>query len=351
MSDYSNVSTARLNLNSVPKLLGVGPRERAGDIFNLIMNTHISPYLIGDTGTGKTITMKYLLKQLAIQKAKERGVKISDIPVYYVQLSEDDTKTGVIMGLRMVDGSLIPVDGVLAQCAREKGIIGFDEITHSTQSMLLGLNSIDGKESIISIGDRLLEAEDITVIYGSNASIHAGNIRVPPTFANRVVGYPFTYPSVDDEAIISKDTAQKKLKGNVEISVPDSVFKYIASFVQQLRPDIQKQYPLSSRNIAHAAVLMHLSKRIATGYDDYFTNGPNNESIKKQISTRILGREVNDTVLMTTPEITSFLKFVTSIGIDRFKECIKMGFGYYIDIDGSEFGGDAARQRIINSII
>jgi hypothetical protein len=352
-SKYVHVNTSRLNLNNIPKILGKGPRERATEIFQLMVGSTISPYLIGDTGTGKSLTIKNLLKEFAIYEAKRRGEKNpkeNPIPAYYVQLSQDDTKTGIIMGLRLIDGSLMPIDGVLAQCARERGVIAFDEITHSTQQMLLTLNSVDGNESIVSIGERLLDASGVTVLYGSNASIHAGNIRIPPSFANRIVGIPFTYPNAEEEAEISKDTAQRKLRDSTKpISVPDPVFKYLSKFVQQLRPDVQKQYPLSSRNIAHAAVLMHFSKRVSNTMDDYFVNGP--ESIKRQISERILDRVVNDTALMASVEVITFLNFVSSIGVEKFRECVKRGFGYYIDIDGSEFGGEAARQKIANSII
>lgn len=343
------VNTAKLDLDKVPELVGKGSRQRFNDLWSLLVQTNIPLYLVGNSGSSKSITMKNLLKRYSL-KAKR--------PAYYIQLSAEDTKTSVVIGLRLQNGSLVPIDGVLSRAAQQGAIVGIDEITHSTSNMLLMFNALDGGESIISIGDREVYAGDMKVIYGSNRSNHIGNIRIPQSFANRVIGYPFGYMEPEEEAEIAKDAAKRKLLGPGAITLPDSFFKYIASYVKENRTE---EWPLSPRNIAHAAVLCQLEynrnlKLLSNAgqkpkIDSYFSNGANVESIRRNITERITFGKINDTTDMQSQEILDFLQVVSVIGKDSFVEKIKMAMNYYIDMDGVEIIGDEQRVKIASSII
>lgn len=341
-----NISTARLNTKNIPTIVGDGPRARVQELYSLLVSTNIPLYLIGDSGTGKTLTGKTLCKLYVEAIEKRTGRKV---PAYYFQLSETDNKTSVLLGLRMWNGSMVPVEGVLAQAAREGGIVFIDEITHSTPNMLLMLNSIDGKDSVIAIGDRAIDASRLKIIYGSNRSDHVGNIRVPQSFANRVIGVPFEYPSWSDEVKISKVTAQSKLHSSITLDVPDSVVKYIASFAMKYRTP---EFPISSRNIAHCLILLQFAKKKNNRVQDkYFTTGSNVTSLRQTLAERIFGKTSNNLVDMADPQIVEFINYVSSVGVNEFREKVKMGLGLYIDIDGNKLTGQKHRQTILTSIL
>lgn len=347
-------STALLDPNSVPKIVGKEPIERVKELYRLLVSTSIPLYLVGDTGTGKSATMKKLLSLYS---------KHFDVPAYYFQLSPEDTKSNVIEGFRLIDGTLIPFDGIVAQAAKENAIVGIDEVTHSTQQMLLNLNGMDGSDSVLSTSDRSVNASGVRMIYGSNRTNVAANIRVPSSWANRVIGIPFDYPSLEDEILITKsiasrnlfmidqDDPKKRRLINKPVSVCDSVIRYICSYVASSRSG---HYALSSRNSAKAILqLENTVKRAGNDsyVDPYFSKGSNTESLRVMISQRILGKVVNDTSMLQEPSVVEFIRYVSSVGVDKFREIIKVACGFYIDIDGYEIIFEDQKQKLLTNII
>lgn len=334
------MNTALLDTSKIPPLVGRNAKLRLNELWRILTQTTIPIYCVGDSGTGKTLTMKNLAKEYSSRMG---------VPAYYVQLSAEDTKTSVIVGLRLQNGSLVPIDGVLAIAAQQNAIVIFDEITHSTSNMLLMFNSIDGGESVITIGDRRIDASGVKILYGSNRSSHVGNIRIPQSFANRVITFPFEYMEPQEEAQIAKDTAARKYV-NGQLTLPDSFYLYLANYVNDMRTP---EWPLSARNIAHAAVLTQIELNRAKGpvkTDPYFTQGSNVESIRRTISERILGK-INSTTDMQSQPIVDFLTTVSTIGKDKFVEIVKMSMSFYCDLDGAEIIGEQHRTKIGSSII
>jgi MoxR-like ATPase len=334
------IGSALLDLNKVPRIVGEGPRRLLQEALTLLERTTVPLYLIGDSGTGKS----------AIGKAIAKGYAINhNVPAYYFQLSPEDTKTTVLLGYRLINGSLEVVPGLLSQAAEEGAVVFIDEITHSTQQMLLLLNALDGKESVISIGEKAIDASRLRIIYGSNTSIYAGNIRIPPSFANRVIAIPFVYPSFEDEIAISLSIAEKNYLGS-EISIPISVVKYIVSYIRENRTPT---WPLSPRNVANSILQLQLAKRSGKPdhIDSYFTTGANVESIRKKITQRILATEIKDVTVMQRPEILEFINYVSGVGVGTFRECILRSIGYYVDIDGVELSSASHKQILYSSIL
>lgn len=349
-------STALLDLNSVPKIVGKEPIERIKELYRLLISTSTPLYFIGDTGTGKSAAMKKILSLYS---------KHFNVPAYYFQLSPEDTKSSVIEGLRLIDGTLVPFDGILAQAAKENAVVGCDEITHSTMRMLLNLNGLDGSDSVITTGSTSINANGLKIIYGSNATNVGGNIRVPSSFANRVMGIPFSYPDLEDEILIAQSIASRNLfQVDPEdtnrrrmiakpLSVPSSVIRYVCSFMSRTR---NENYALSSRNSAHALLLLENATK-KTGdkdskhIDTHFSKGSNTESLRTMISERILGQAITDTSMLQKPEIIEFIEYVSSVGVDKFREIIKIAVGFYIDIDGHEMMREKNRQTMLTSII
>jgi hypothetical protein len=347
-TNFQNVHSALLDIRKVPPTVGEKQRARANEILQLIENTDIPIYLIGPSGSGKSQTGK---RVAAVYGYRHK------VPVYYVQLSQEDTKSSIIIGHRMVNGTLTVVEGVIAEAARKSGIVFLDEITHSTEQMLLTLNSLDGHESVITIGDKRVDVKGLKVIYGSNDSSHSGNIKVPPSFANRVIPYKFNYPEWDEELSIGIELAKRNIKGNA-INTPKCVLAFFTSFIREIRKD---SYPLSIRNIAHAAILFHFATVINQNAnvrrgitDDHFKDLQNNEPRVLKIASRILNQsftQIKDVNSLLVPEVLDFIDFVSRIGVEQFKEKTLQAINYYVDMEGLDIFDIATRQQIITNII
>jgi MoxR-like ATPase len=164
-----------LNLDKVPKLVGKVARDRFMEISTLLENSSWPIYLVGPSGSGKSI----MAMNVAGWYSKKYGV-----PAYYVQLSPDQTKTSLILGLRLINGSLVPVKGLIATAMEKGGIVIVDEAAHATQELLLMFNSICDRTSITAIGDAIVESKDsFRVVFASNSSSYAGNSKLPQSFA------------------------------------------------------------------------------------------------------------------------------------------------------------------------
>jgi len=339
------VHNALLDITKVPKLVGTEPARKARHLLKVVENTTIPLYLIGPSGSGKTATMK------AVGKVYSHTHKV---PCYYVQLSPEDTKTSIFLGHRIIRGSLEVVEGVMAIAAQQKAIVLVDEITHSTHQMLLMFNSLDGGDSVITIGDRAINADGMRVIYGSNASTHAGNIRVPQSFANRVISFAFEYPEFEDELVIAKDIARRNWLGSTPLDVPDAVITFLTSFVREKRrPD----WPLSARNIAHGILLAQLAEikhpemsAKANKIADYFTKNQNIAASRQNIATR-LQIVAKDATALQRPEIGEFLEFVSKTGVEEFKQLVLSAVNFHVDMEGMDVFDTSLRQDVLSTII
>ena len=329
--------SSKLDLNNIPKLVGVFSRKQAKNCYNVLEKTNWPLYLVGPSGSSKTITAMNLAKKYSKQ---------NDVPAYYVQLSPELTKTSLILGLRLEKGSLVVAEGVVAKCMKEGGIIIVDEAPHGTQELLLMFNSILDRTSATSIGDKIIYAkETFRIIFCGNDSSYAGNIRLPQSFAQRLVVFSFDYPTKIDEYRIAKSIISTEFNGNID--VPRCVFKYVTSMVRELRT---KEYPLSARNIAMTIALLSLEKKEDNNIDEYFVSGANVNAVRTSIAKKILGK-VESSHDLLHKDVVEFIKFVSDITIDNFKKCVYSAFLYYIDIDGTELVDQEIKNKIQNSII
>jgi hypothetical protein len=313
-----------LNLDKVNKIVGKGANERLY-LFKkfLINNGQIPLYFSGPSGSGKTIMAQNLAKWYSEE---------FDVPAYYVQLSPDQTKTSVILGLRLVNGSMKPVSGVVANCMEEGGICVIDEATHGTQELLLMFNSICDRTCNTSIGDKSVDAKDTTrFILCSNDSDYAGNNKLPQSFAQRLIGFRFGYPTERDEVVI----ARKMIKDDInENNISLATIKYVTNIIREIRTNT---YPLSVRNVANAVLMMNLYYD-KSNEDKVITFGPNssyNEAMLKNVFRRIYGRELfNLDDAINKKEILEIFEDVCCVGLNNYKESILSSCMYYLDIEG-----------------
>ncbi|MFA5732648.1 MAG: AAA family ATPase [Acidithiobacillus sp.] len=320
---------SELNLNEIKKLSGDETKKLFKKYANFLISCKLPLYFTGPSGSGKTAISLALAKWYA-EKMK--------VKAYYVQLSPDMTKTSLILGLRLVNGSLIPMNGIVANAMEEGGIIIVDECTHASQELLLMFNGILDRTSITSVGDKTIIASDkFRIIFCSNNSNYAGNNKIPQSFAQRLITYNFNYPSEEEEVVIAK----KMLKDDLgECAISNATIKYVTSLVREIRTD---SYPLSVRNIANSIVLMQLSLTEKTQEELEFEieriNDSNAESKVRTIYKRIYNKELRDLdTVFDNIYIKQFYEDVANVGLNEFKESILSACMYYIDVEG--FGID-----------
>jgi hypothetical protein len=269
-----------------------------------------------------------------------------NVPAYYVQLSPEQTKTSLILGLRLKNGSLEAVNGVVAECMEQGGIIVIDEATHSTQEMLLMFNSILDRTSVTSIGDKTVVSKStFRIIFCANDSKYSGNVKLPQSFAQRLVGMYCDYSSFEDEVAIVNQMLEDEYDD--QITVPQPVIKYIVSLMRELRSD---DYPLSVRNGCIATVLLQIAPKkkasLVTEDDTYFTSGPNVESVRRVIADRIFNGKVRDVEQLNGKEMAQFTRYVTRVGVDNFRNIILQAFMYYLDVDMGFYDITEIKERI-----
>ena len=334
-----------LDCDRVPTLVGVEAKERLSRLIQVLESTSWPVFLTGHSGSGKT--------SMAMNLAKEYSAR-QKVPAYYVQLSPEMTKTSLILGLRLVDGSLMPVDGVVAECMQTGGVLVVDEAAHTTHEMLLMFNSVLDRTSVTSVGDRIVySAPTFRVIFCANDSSYAGNVRLPQSFAQRLVVFHFDYPSFQPECEITRRIIDDECA--TPLALPDSVIRYIVGVLREVRSD---QFPVSARNSAIVAVLLNLAmgdspSEESRSLDPYFTDEDTAEAKRRLIASRVLQRDpahlrLEDLIL---PEITEFEAFVSQVGLDVFRESFLSGFMYYLDLDGLELNQSTVRNALANRII
>ncbi|MGL5512873.1 MAG: AAA family ATPase, partial [Sporomusa sp.] len=315
---------AHLDPEHIPNLVGEDAKRRLSECLKILNTTAWPLYFIGPSGSGKTL--------MAMNLAKEYSAEHS-VPAYYVQLSPEMTKTSLILGLRLIDGSLTVVDGIVADCMQNGGIIVVDEAAHTTHELLLMLNSILDRTSVTSVGDKIIYSTDtFRIIFCSNDSSYAGNVRLPQSFAQRLVAQNFDYPSFESEVSITKQIATDECE--IPLNVPESVIKYIVATIRDLRSG---QYPLSSRNSAIITVMLNLAQQsdssMLTGY---FTDEDTAEAKRRAAASRILQKDIEILTMddLLSEQVSEFQLFVSSVGVDTFRNAFLSGSMYYLDVDG-----------------
>lgn len=333
----NNINT-KLDVKKVPRVVGVKGRRMLKRCLNVIENTKWPLYIVGPSGSGKSI--------IAMNIAKEYAMK-HKVDAYYVQLSPEQTKTSLILGLRLKNGSLVPENGIVADCMENGGIIIVDEATHSMQEILLMFNSILDRTAVTAIGDKIVYAADsFRIVFCSNTSTYAGNVKLPQSFAQRLVAFNFEYPGQNDEVEIVKRIVDDELE--CESDVPDNVINYIVGLMREVRSE---EYPLSVRNAAIATVMLALEYKEAGKTDDYFTMSKDKEAMRRTIATRIFGESPKDVTIINGSEVQEVIDYVSSISVKRFKEIILQSFMYYLDIDMGFFDSKDAKSKLMANII
>lgn len=87
----TNMNTT-LNLKNIPKIVGIHGKKMFNECMGILNYTRWPIYISGPSGSGKSIIAMNLAKKYAQE---------NNVPAYYVQLSPEQTKTSLILGLRL----------------------------------------------------------------------------------------------------------------------------------------------------------------------------------------------------------------------------------------------------------
>lgn len=330
------IQNSVLDHNAIPKLVGTTAKERLLEAYAILANSRIPLYFTGPSGSGKTIVALNLAK--AYSKAKK-------VPAYYVQLSPDMSKTSLILGLRLVNGSLQAVDGVIAEAMRNGGVVIVDEATHTTQELLLMMNSVLDRTSVTSIGDEIIFAKDsFRCIFCSNFG-YAGNIKLPPSFAQRLFAYDFDYPTEKDEILIAEEIAKGEINGLY--NVPNTAVKYLVALMRENRGT---DMPLSVRNVSSALVALSLTKR-NTQADVAEEMSEMSESTARKLADRLSVKSITNVQDLISSDIGDFMTYIAEIGPEKFRNIVRSSFAYHLDIDGVAVATKAWKAELDSSII
>lgn len=314
---------------------------------------------IGPPGSGKT----HVAKALAIQYALwQRGNGYPDTQAQYIVLDPETTKSGIIGGKEIQNGSLIGVQAAIAQAMTQGNIIVVDEIGHAPESVPPTMNTIGDQDSVTYAGGFTIRAhENFRIIVCSNrASKDALNSPFAPSFATRPIAFYVGYPSIETEVTIAKKIVMKDLYGNVSDAsakrlnetLPDSVIRYIGYLARVLRdggPKSDKQedeakrakiadlVPVSARNMANVLLILSILPRDSkVDILPEWSTG-NQEPHRRMLIERIFWadnkRQVNSTDL-SHARVLEFLKFVSQVGKENFIDAVLSGVAFHMDIAG-----------------
>ena len=318
---------SELDLDKVPTLIGMDDELKRS--YHMILHSRVPQYFVGPAGTGKTVFAQNLCKAYA----RKVGCK-----AYYVQGSPETTKTSLIAGLRMQQGSLVPVKSVVARAMEEGSVVFVDEAPHMMQEVLLMFNSIMDRWSVTSIGDIAVMAVDsFRIMFAGNPTSHAGNVALPQSFATRLYTVVFDYPTFGQEHRIVKN-----IVGDIydrPNRVPDEVMRYVIGLYSKYRT---RNYPLVARNMASAVVALNSELRFAK------EDAPDYEITSEAVALNLcrLARMRDDKL----PKVVeAFGKFLGKVPPRRFKQVIEQAAMVHVDV---EAGQDvSARQRLSAAIL
>lgn len=313
-------------------------------------------YLIGPSGSGKTV----FAENLALWFSRQY-----DVPAFTVQLTADDTKTSLVMGFRIADGSLVPADGVVAHVMRHGGVLVVDEFTHAEFDVQQLFNTPTERNSRVSIGESQVDRHPLCrFIFCSNDEQIKGNKPIVQSLGRRLNALPFEYPSFETEVAVAQDIVERDyadtcalLPGEPDYALPSSLARFLVGYVREMREG-HSEYPLCASNVA---IALHniadtqgdLGTPIdRSRIDPHFTNGDKATGIQSVLYRRIHqdAPRSSDQVMDDTASEEVML-IVSHLGLDAFRRAVMRAVGYYLPIAGLELREKQFKQHLWSSLI
>lgn len=224
------------------KVVGEKSRAVLKRAWDVLMKTKNPVALVGPTGTGKTLIGMTLMRAYG---------KRFNVPTYYVQLGPDVSRTTLVGGFRMLQGSLVPVKGVIMRAMDEGGVVFLDEFTHAHPEEMVALNSALSNDElkVVGLGEIASRAKSTTrFILAHNPHTYHGNHPLPVALRRRVVAIWVDFPGYEEEVEIAMEMLRR-----VRASASEGVVRFLMSVVVDCRTE---DAPLCASNVVAAATLV-----------------------------------------------------------------------------------------------
>jgi hypothetical protein len=351
-------SMFQLDLERVPKLCGKETLRRFDELYAIMSHTRYPLFFRGPASTGKTTVALNLVAKYAREREK---------PAYFVQISPEQTKSTLIIGKRLVSGTLKTVKGCVAQAAEQGAPIVVDECSQGTPEILANMQQLLERTAVITDGDQIVYADpEFRIIFCANPpKTHAANVPLPTAFASRLLAFNFDYPSFEEDVDITREIVSDRSFNDLPVKVPDCVMRYVVSLMRERRSEA---YPLGARNSAMCIALLNILEHVGNGdngrsrvkvsLEERFrrelglSTEQNLEARLTTIYTRIHAKQPDSTVvLIEDPDVKDFIEFVCKLGVARFTEAVKSSFMVNVDFDSFALDVDQVKQAIVNSIL
>ncbi len=352
--------TNRLDFDKVPEIVGADALNLFEKLYHIMRHMPTKPlFFSGPAGTGKTVMGYNLVKRFALE---------NNTPAYIVQASPELTKSTLVIGKLMRNGSIVTVKGCLAIAADEGAPVFVDEAQQSSQELLATMQSLFERTANITDGSEIVyPKKNFRVIFASNPSTsHAGNVPLPQAFVSRVIAVPFKYPSFEDDVAITYSIVRDPQVLDMPLKIPDPVIRFLVHLMGEHRSDF---YPLSARNAAACGGYMN----VVSAYNGFAAKAAQNmqkpledvvraelnlapqqnlEVFLTRVYERIHNAQPPSTMkLVEDKAVKQFLSFLCAYGAEEFVEAIKANFMTELDIDSSFTQVETVQNAIRASIL
>jgi hypothetical protein len=290
------------------------------------------------------------------------------LSAYIHQLSEEDTKTMLIGGPRIVNGSTQTVTGLVAHICERGGIGIFDELAHAEHDVQLLYNTPTERSSKIALGDYTIARHPLArFVFATNDDNLAGNHSIAQSLGRRLKTLPFEYPCFESEVDIALSIVRDDLEDTRDITpptlhgsfpVPESVACFLVSYVREMRQK-NRAYPLAASNVAMALHDLSVEDELTgTGHVLLSQEPPFSAQATEAMYKRIYRRihpawpdPKGSDELLEDPACQRFVAFVSRLGKDRFTEAVLTSVGYYTPLAGLGPERDAFRQELKTALL
>jgi MoxR-like ATPase len=321
--------------NEKPHIIGDDQVAKFKRIYKQILYSGDTMMLTGFPGCGKTHFGMELTKAL-VRKFRKDGHACNG---WHIQLTEESTQSSIFGDYRIAAEGEVQELVAAGLAARDGDVIFIDEVPHALPNSQTALNRALDLDAMISVADLLIEKNPYCrFILGGNGW-ESGVYGLKLSFASRLFGHKFDFPSAETEADIALDIAVrsfKKTMGNAHVltHVNHGVVRYLTSVARDIRKDTELALPVSARNIAMALKALALEEYDAEAqYSEDWEFGDTGEAMRSKVAERVFFTGPEETNDLHHEMISGTMQFIAGVTPAIFIEDVEGAFMYHLHIE------------------